>query len=257
MRRGPLQRWVRRGRVGRDATQATRRRLRGRGVDDGRRCQRSDDPARHADPVGASDFGYFGAHQLQGYPAYMCPCPTLPVRRYRRPRMVGARMVRYSFSCMTLAFTTSRRFIPTLSRRRACATKRPKSRRLPKRQHRDHNGAWARCRPTTQSPARPYLERESSFPLSPSAPALIALPVARPVLRAPLRRPLPAFWPITSSPAPEREYHAARATRHIAVFSLTRIARAGYTPELGRMRNEKTMQTHYRAAGADRRECAN
>jgi hypothetical protein len=85
--------------------------------------------ARHSivsglpDTVGASDFGYFGAHQLQGYPAYMCPCPTLQVRRYRRPRMVGARMVRYSFSCMTLAFTTSRRFIPTLSRQGACATR--------------------------------------------------------------------------------------------------------------------------------------
>jgi hypothetical protein len=34
----------------------------------------------------------------------MCPCPTLQVRRCRRPRMVGARMVRYSFSCMTLSF---------------------------------------------------------------------------------------------------------------------------------------------------------
>ena len=73
-------------------------------------------PSGLPDTVGAPDFGYFGAHQLQGYPADMCPCPTLQVRRYRRPRMVGARMVRYSFSCMTLSFTTSRRFIPTLSR---------------------------------------------------------------------------------------------------------------------------------------------
>ena len=56
-------------------------------------------PSGPPDPAGASDFGYFGAHQPQGYPAYMCPCPTLPVRRYRRPRMVEARMVRYSFSC--------------------------------------------------------------------------------------------------------------------------------------------------------------
>jgi hypothetical protein len=31
---------------------------------------------------------------------------------------LGVRMVRYSFSCMTLSFTTSRRFIPTLSRRK-------------------------------------------------------------------------------------------------------------------------------------------
>jgi hypothetical protein len=37
-------------------------------------------------------------------------CPTLQVAH--RPRMVGARMVRYSFSWMTLPFTTSRRFIP-------------------------------------------------------------------------------------------------------------------------------------------------
>src|SRR5665811_1883840 len=37
--------------------------------------------------VGASDFGYFGAHQLQGYPACTCPYPTLRVRRYRRPHM--------------------------------------------------------------------------------------------------------------------------------------------------------------------------
>src|ERR1700683_5574826 len=79
-------------------------------------------PSGSPDTVGASDFGYFGAHQLQGYPAYMCPCPTLSVRRYRRRRMVGARMVRYAFSCMTLSFTTSRRFIPTLSRRTASAT---------------------------------------------------------------------------------------------------------------------------------------
>jgi hypothetical protein len=37
-------------------------------------------PSGSPDTVGASDFGYFGAHQLQGYPAYMCPCPTLQVR---------------------------------------------------------------------------------------------------------------------------------------------------------------------------------
>jgi len=38
-----------------------------------------------------------------GYPAYMCPCPTL-------------------LSCMILSFTTSRRFIPTLFRLSARAT---------------------------------------------------------------------------------------------------------------------------------------
>jgi hypothetical protein len=37
-------------------------------------------PSGSPDTVGASDFGYFGAHQLQGYPAYMCLCPTLQVR---------------------------------------------------------------------------------------------------------------------------------------------------------------------------------
>jgi hypothetical protein len=72
-------------------------------------------PSGSPDTVGASDFGCFGAHQLQGYPAYMCPCPTSGVAH--RPHMVRARMVRYSFSCMTLSFTTSRRFIPTVSRR--------------------------------------------------------------------------------------------------------------------------------------------
>ena len=31
--------------------------------------------------------GDFGAHQLQGYPACTCPCPTLRVRRYRPTHM--------------------------------------------------------------------------------------------------------------------------------------------------------------------------
>src|ERR1017187_3047122 len=37
-------------------------------------------PSSTPDTVGDSDFGYFGAHQLQGYPACMCPFPTLQVR---------------------------------------------------------------------------------------------------------------------------------------------------------------------------------
>jgi hypothetical protein len=37
-------------------------------------------PSGQPDTACASGFGYFGAHQLQGYPAYMCPCTTLQVR---------------------------------------------------------------------------------------------------------------------------------------------------------------------------------
>src|SRR5205823_11458420 len=51
-----------------------------------------------------------------GYPAYMCPSPTLRVRRCRRPRMVRGQDGSLLLSCVTLSFTTSRRFIPTLSR---------------------------------------------------------------------------------------------------------------------------------------------
>ena len=65
------------------------------------------------DAVGATDFGDFGAHQLQGFPARTCPCPTLRVRRYRRPHMVRGQDGSLLLSCMTLAFTASRRFIPT------------------------------------------------------------------------------------------------------------------------------------------------
>jgi len=59
------------------------------------------------DTVGASDFGYFGAHQLQGYPAYMCRCPALQVRGCP-PALtwLGVRMVSLFLSRMTFSFTT-------------------------------------------------------------------------------------------------------------------------------------------------------
>jgi hypothetical protein len=70
-------------------------------------------PSGPSDTVGASDFDYFGAHQLQGYPACTCPCPTLWLRRCRRPHMARGQDGSLFLSCMTLTFTTSRRFIPT------------------------------------------------------------------------------------------------------------------------------------------------
>src|ERR1700693_4680615 len=59
-------------------------------------------PSGSPDTVGASDFGYFGAHQLQGYPACICPRPTLWVRRYRRPHMARGQDGSLLLSCMTL-----------------------------------------------------------------------------------------------------------------------------------------------------------
>ena len=55
----------------------------------------------------------FGAHQLQGYPAY-----TSPVQRFQGDLTASPGMARGQdgsllLSCMTLSFTTSRRFIPT------------------------------------------------------------------------------------------------------------------------------------------------
>ena len=73
----------------------------------------------------------FSELTTSGYPAYMCPCPgfvaplfgglpggipTLQVRRRRRPHMARGQDGSLLLSCMTLSFTTSRRFIPTLSR---------------------------------------------------------------------------------------------------------------------------------------------
>src|SRR3979490_652498 len=57
--------------------------------------------------------GDFGAHQLQGYPACTCPCPTLRVRRFRPTHMAPGQDGSLLLSSMTLSFTTPRRFIPT------------------------------------------------------------------------------------------------------------------------------------------------
>src|ERR1700732_3563179 len=64
----------------------------------------------------------FSELTISGYPAYMCLFPTLQVRRCRRPHMGRGQDGSLLLSCMTLSFTTSRRFIPTLSRPPACAT---------------------------------------------------------------------------------------------------------------------------------------
>src|SRR6266853_8034 len=58
----------------------------------------------------------FSELTISGYPACMCLFPTLQVRRYRRPHMGRGQDGSLLLSCMTLSFTTSRRFIPTLSR---------------------------------------------------------------------------------------------------------------------------------------------
>src|ERR1700730_6957918 len=58
----------------------------------------------------------FSELTISGYPAYMCLFPTLQVRRCRRPHMGRGQDGSLLLSCMTLSFTTSRRFIPTLSR---------------------------------------------------------------------------------------------------------------------------------------------
>src|ERR1035437_2048574 len=83
-------------------------------------------PSGRPDTVGTSSFGYFGAHLLQGYPAYICPFPTLQVRPLHRSHTHMGRGQDGSLllSCMTLSFTTSRRFIPTLTRPKAYSTTR-------------------------------------------------------------------------------------------------------------------------------------
>src|SRR6202030_463872 len=58
----------------------------------------------------------FSELTISGYPACMCLFPTLQVRRCRRPHMGRGQDGSLLLSCMTLSFTTSRRFIPTLSR---------------------------------------------------------------------------------------------------------------------------------------------
>src|ERR1700730_13464307 len=73
-------------------------------------------PSGMPDTVGRHWIGFFGAHQLQGYPACTCPCPTLREQHYCCPHMARGQDGSLLLSCMTLSFTTSRRFIPTLSR---------------------------------------------------------------------------------------------------------------------------------------------
>jgi len=53
----------------------------------------------------------FGAQ----YPACIYPCPTLRVQPHDCPRMARGQDGSLRLSCMTLTFTTPRRFIPTLS----------------------------------------------------------------------------------------------------------------------------------------------
>src|SRR5450432_4109744 len=75
-------------------------------------------PSGSPDTVGASDFGYFGAHYF-GIPSLHVPLSNassagLPTTL----TWLGVRMDSLLLSCMTLSFITSRRFIPTLSRRK-------------------------------------------------------------------------------------------------------------------------------------------
>jgi hypothetical protein len=64
-------------------------------------------------PSAPHGFDVFGAHQLQGYPACICPCLTLWAPRYRCTHIARGQGGSLLLSCMTLSFTTSRRFIPT------------------------------------------------------------------------------------------------------------------------------------------------
>jgi hypothetical protein len=73
----------------------------------------------------------FSELTTSGYPAYICPCPsflaplfggsacryipTLPGRSCDRPGMARGQDGSLLLSCVTLSFTTPRRFIPTLS----------------------------------------------------------------------------------------------------------------------------------------------
>ena len=59
----------------------------------------------------ASRISVFGAQ----YPACIYPCPTLQVQPHGCPRMARGQDGSLRLSCMTLSFTTPRRFIPTLT----------------------------------------------------------------------------------------------------------------------------------------------
>jgi len=54
-------------------------------------------------------------HFKAQYPAYRYPCPTLQVRRCRRPHMARGQSGSLLLLCTTLSFATSCRFIPALS----------------------------------------------------------------------------------------------------------------------------------------------
>ena len=66
-----------------------------------------------------------------GYPAYMCPRPNASSAALPdRPHMARGQDGSLLLSCMTLSFTTSRRFIPTLSRLSAAVRGSPRLCRL-------------------------------------------------------------------------------------------------------------------------------
>lgn len=62
----------------------------------------------------------FGAR----YPACIYPFPTLQVQPHDCPRMVRGQVGSLFLACMTLTFTTPRRFIPTLSSLVGCSPSR-------------------------------------------------------------------------------------------------------------------------------------
>ena len=117
-------------------------------------------PSGWPDTVGAHGFGDFGAHQLQGYPAHICPWPTLQVQPHDWPHMARGQDGSLLLSCMTLAFTTSRRFVPTLSRPRACpasrqaANREALSQRSKERPIDNRPAGWQRWQPAPQEASR-------------------------------------------------------------------------------------------------------
>jgi hypothetical protein len=67
-------------------------------------------PSGSPDTVGASDFGYFGAHNF-GIPSLHAPLSNAASAGLPGAlTWLGVRMVSLFLSCMTLAFTTPRRF---------------------------------------------------------------------------------------------------------------------------------------------------
>src|SRR5438128_7373996 len=68
-------------------------------------------PSERVDTVGFPKRPDYGAQ----YPAYRYPCPTLQVRRYRRPHMARGQSGSLRLLYTTLSFATPCRFIPALS----------------------------------------------------------------------------------------------------------------------------------------------